>query len=161
MVKIATFIFVLSLAFVKPAKGSIDSTQELSIHFISVLHLEDSMKQNPKPVVIYYYADWCKWCKLLEANVLSDSAVIDSINAHYYFVKFDGEYQSDIHFLGRTYSYIKTGDNQGYHEFCMLFDKISAYPSLVFLNSHFEKKETLKGYVKVEELIQKMVDNLN
>jgi thiol:disulfide interchange protein len=161
MVKIVSFIFVLSLAFVQSTNGSTDSTQDKSIQTISVLHLEDSMKQNPKPVVIYYYADWCKWCKLLEVNVLSDSTIVDSMNAHYYFVKFDGEYQGEIQFLGRTYSYIKTGDKQGYHEFCMVFDKISAYPSLVFLNSHFERKETVAGYLKAKELIQKMVDNLN
>ena len=92
----------------------------------------------------------------MEATTLRDSGIIDRINEQYYFVKFDAEYEENIQFLGRTYSYIKTGDKQGYHEFCMLFDKIKSYPSLVFLNEYFEHQETVVGYLNADDFRKKI-----
>jgi len=149
-------ILLIFASFIGVSIYALDTLRNDRIRELSVHLLEDSMKANSKPILIYYTASWCKWCKMLEGNVLIDSIVVDSINKSYYFVKFDGEYKKDVKFLGRTYSYVKTGDNKGYHEFCMVFDKITVYPSLVFLTNHFELKETVVGYLSTEDLIKKI-----
>lgn len=125
-----------------------------TLKIFDVQELQDSMKVNPKPVIIYYYTDWCNYCRVMEESTLRDTQVIDSLNSHYYLVKFNGETKKNIFFLGRNYKFIKTGDGEGYHEFNYAFAKITGFPSFVFLSNHYETMNVKLGYVITENFLE-------
>ena len=57
---ILTFLFCTSF--------SAHASDTLKIYTVS--ELQDSMKVNPKPIIIYYYTDWCKYVQWHGINAL-------------------------------------------------------------------------------------------
>lgn len=144
MIRLTGFIFVLWVSFSFTQKKS-------TLLYLTPKQLEDSMKINPKPVMIYYHTDWCKYCIVMENGTFSNSKVIDSIKKNYYMVKFNPESKDSFEFFGRTYKYIEA---QKYHEFKYVFDRIQAYPSVTFLNNKLELNETAIGFYKPKSFLK-------
>ena len=45
-------------------------------------------QKTGKPVALYFYADWCKYCAQLERGVLSRSQVKQYLETFYHYIKF-------------------------------------------------------------------------
>jgi thiol-disulfide isomerase/thioredoxin len=55
-------------------------------------HTIDDLHQTVdtgKPVLLYFYASWCGWCKKLNKSVFEDAKVIKILNDSYFVIKVD------------------------------------------------------------------------
>ena len=115
---------------------------------------EEAVKESTvtrKKIFIDIYTDWCGWCKVMDRNTFTDSAVAKLLNEKFYPVKLNAEQREDIVFDGHTFKFVEGGRN-GYHELAaaLLNNKMS-YPTVVFLAEDFKIIQPLPGYRKADE----------
>lgn len=146
---------ILSIFFLNFAIQSQSQKGELNILTFSEVELLN--KENPKPIVVFIYTDWCKFCHGMKKNTLKNDEVISLLNKSYYFIKLNGEEKKDITFLRKTFVYKPTGANTGIHELAhelALINKKISYPTTTILNSKFEIDAQLNGYVNSRKLVK-------
>ena len=73
------------------------------INWIDFEELPLLQAQNPKPVFIYIYADWCVYCKKMQRVSFKNKNNINLLNHKYYSLKFDLETEDAIKFNGVIY----------------------------------------------------------
>lgn len=107
-------------------------------------------KENPKPILIDLYTDWCGWCKRMDATTYKNKTIVKYINDTYYAVKMDGEGKEDITYQGKTFKFVQQGRSK-YHQFAaaILKGKMS-YPSTAFFNKEGQLIQTVPGYLTAE-----------
>jgi thioredoxin-related protein len=109
----------------------------------------EQVKKEQRLILIDIYADWCRPCKMMDANTFGNTVVAEYMNRRYYPVKFNAEQKEDVTIGGYTYKFIAQGA-KGYHELAAaLLNGQLAYPSVVFITSQDEKIsvfQVLQGY---------------
>ena len=109
-------------------------------------NLNDSLRKERRPLLIFVYTDWCKFCKMQEQTTFSDTTVINRLRSKFYCLKLNAENKSEIIFLNRTYS----PKSSGYHElteyFCLVKGQIT-FPSTLFFNKELSLKENVPGFM--------------
>lgn len=111
--------------------------------------VEQLVGQDARPIVIFFYTDWCVYCKMMQRTTFRDKGIINLLNTFYYFIEVNGEDKADIIHLQKTFKYIPSGINTGIHEIADYYLKgvSKAYPSLLLLNVKFEKKALKQSYM--------------
>lgn len=135
---------------------------QLKSHVIETI--PQLQKENPKPVVVFLYADWCRYCKAMENTTLKKKGVVNQLNNNYYFVRFDGEQQEDVTLGGRTYTFKPSGNETGIHELAQALATVDGqvnYPTVVIVNEQFEILYQYAGYMRADEMekLLKLVTN--
>lgn len=109
--------------------------------------------RTPRMLFIEIYADWCPYCKRLDTTTMTDPAIIELLNTHFYPVRLDGEHPEDITFNEHTFKFIPDGE-RGYHELAVgLSGGQLSYPTLVFMNENLQVVQPLPGYRPPDELL--------
>ncbi len=143
---IPLFSFLLLAAFKVQAQAP---TSAINWHTFTELNTEGH--QNKK-VIIFIYADWCKWCKQMNESVFPSEEISQLINSNYYPIKLNGEKDQQIEFKGKTYNLKKEGENV-FHEITEEFNKGNiAYPSIVILDENLKSIQALKGFRQITEM---------
>jgi thioredoxin-related protein len=93
-------------------------------------------KQEGKKMFIHFYADWCAYCKKMDKETLSNSAVIDSLNQNFIPVLVN----SDLVNSGKDRELV----NKFY---------VRGLPSSWFVSETGEKISNLPGFVSAEKLL--------
>ncbi|MGB0892593.1 MAG: thioredoxin family protein [Flavobacteriaceae bacterium] len=122
------------------------------VNWISFEKAIEMNKENPKPILIDVYTDWCGWCKKMDQTTYKNQVIVDYINKHFYAVKMNGEGKEDITFKNHTFKFKGEG-RRGYHELAatLLNGKLS-YPTTVFLNENEELLQSIPGYLTSKNL---------
>src|SRR5690606_20561540 len=116
--------------------------------------LADSMKLNPKPMMILVSTDWCKYCQLQKSQLLRNKAFIDAKDVVYY-SEFDAETKEDILFNGEVYQYTNSGVARGIHELVIaLADKKErlSYPLWIVLDKNYNILLCRHGLIEPHEI---------
>ncbi|SDS41684.1 thioredoxin fold domain-containing protein [Gramella sp. MAR_2010_147] len=127
------------------------------IKWIGFEELEDSLKSEIKPVVIYFYTDWCVYCKKMDRNAFKDQEIISSINEKYYAVKMNAESTKTINFEGQTFTneQSKTKRN-GIHQIPLMLasrkDKPVSFPVVMVLDTDFRVRKKSHEYLTSEKM---------
>lgn len=138
------------------------SAQAQQINWTAFEDLNDSLRKDRKPVMIFVHTDWCKFCKMQDNNTFSDPLVASLLNQHFYCLRLDAEDKREIQFLNRHYRFKPSGAGTGYHqlaEFLAMQNGDMSFPTTVFLSKDFQPVKQLKGFYRASEL-QRIVAEL-
>ena len=111
-------------------------------------------KIQPKKIIINFYADWCKPCKLMDRKTYGNSIITDYINEHFYAVKFEADGSENVSYLGKKFNGGNSQDKKsqnGLNDFTR-FMNVSSIPSTVFLDEKSYPITNLNGYLTAKEL---------
>lgn len=113
-----------------------------------------AQKENPKKILIDFYADWCGPCKIMDKKTYGHPVIAEILNQNYYPVKFNAEEKKAVQIFGRTFSNPDTEHKKGknsLHEFTQYMN-VGAVPSTVFLDEKGGPITILQGELSAREL---------
>jgi thioredoxin-related protein len=109
-------------------------------------------QKNPRKIFVDIYADWCRWCKVLDRDTFSDTGVIRILNEHYYPVKLDSE-SKEMHTVGNnkfsspelaaTLAAVKPNEGLG-------------LPTMVIISEEIQLCEVIQGFRKPDFLKERL-----
>lgn len=100
-------------------------------------------KQTKKKILLDVYADWCKWCKKLDAEVYAEPKVAAYLNKHYILIKVNGESNNKL-----TYKNEKMTEQQLSQGF-----GVTGFPTIIFLESNGDAIDKLGGFVPADRFL--------
>ena len=115
--------------------------------------LEQKMAANPKPVVVTVYTNWCMYCKLQKTQ-LKKTGVQQLLSGNYYWVNFNAEDKSTIHFNGDSYTYLPAYKVNKLAGVLAAQNGQLSYPTLVILDKNYRMQYRMAGVVKSKALTQ-------
>ena len=124
-------------------------------HYYSFEQLDSLQQREPRPVAVFIYTDWCRFCAMMENTTLQDERVIAQLNEAFYFVALDAEEERDIVVGGRVFGYQPSGNHTGEHELAEQLGTIEgtlSYPTLCFLNPAYEITFQYNQFISADDL---------
>ncbi|SHI86255.1 Thioredoxin-related protein [Mesonia phycicola] len=130
-----------------------------TVNWLRFEQLETSLQQETKPVLLFFYADWCAYCKKMEQNAFKNKGVIEQLNREFYVVKMNAETTEPITFDGSTF-YNKEVEikRNPTHQLAKLLasrtDKPFTLPAIVLLDESFKVINRKFTYLTSSQLIK-------
>jgi len=103
--------------------------------------LELAKKEN-KPIIVDFYADWCKWCKVMEKETFTDKIVSKKMKEKFITIR--------IHTDKPQSQKINFQNHQLTPDQFSQFMGVTGLPTLLFLNAKGEAITKIPGYVKAD-----------
>lgn len=125
------------------------SAQEEKIHWLTLTEADKLYQENPKPLIIDFYTDWCGWCKRLDQTTYANPDVISFVNRYFYPVKVNAEGKDTLYFQNKVYAPVQNGSRTlSSLAIEMLNGKLS-YPTTVFWHGKENVNLVVPGYLEV------------
>jgi thioredoxin-related protein len=126
------------------------------VKWIDFEDLSALQAQDPKPMFIYIYADWCVYCKKMEKVSFKEGRNVELLNQNYYTLKFNLETDNPIIFKGKKFENqeLKT-HRQPKHDLAKYLtgreDQIPL-PAIVILDQNYNLVSQLNTYLSPKQL---------
>ncbi|MDC6352705.1 thioredoxin family protein [Zeaxanthinibacter sp. PT1] len=149
---------VLLIALWLAAITVVSAQHDEEIQWKSWSELEEALRKDPKPVFLFFHADWCVYCKKIEREIFTKKSVIRKMNKEYYALRMDVESRDTVAFDGLTFvnKQALTRRN-GIHELPALLasreDKPFSLPATLILDKKFALVERIFEYYTSSELL--------
>ncbi len=141
----------------------------ISLYFTSILcfaqvdfdQLNQLYKNEPRPILIYFYTDWCRICKIQEKQIEQNLSLKESLNNDVYFIKFDAESDRDVSFLNQNFKANSSKNKKTNHSLLNAFIQQQEinYPLWIFLNQDLELIDKYPGLIQPKNL-EKIINQL-
>jgi len=125
--------------------------------------VDSLIANNPKPVLVFFHTDWCKYCNLMTQTTFKNEQIIKILNQSFYFISFNPESQKTVNFAKKEFKFIPKGNRSGIHEIAIELATIEGkvnYPSTCILNKKYEIVFQYNQYLSVNDLIKVMNSTL-
>ncbi|MDA3899935.1 MAG: thioredoxin fold domain-containing protein [Spirochaetes bacterium] len=133
LIFLAGLILTLSITTISASKDPAWLTFETAI---------EKGKKEQKPVIVDFYADWCSWCKKMDAETFSNKEISKILNEDFILARIDVEKKQKITYKGKSYSEI---------EFQRLFN-VSGLPTMAFFDKNGDFITIIPGFVTHTQL---------
>lgn len=135
-----------------------------TINWIDFEQLEDSLELKPKKTFIYFYADWCVYCKKMDRNAFKDSEIIKKLNSDYYAVKMNAESTDTITFeRQKFYNQQAESMRNGVHQIPILLasreNKEFSLPAILILDEKFIVENREFEYLTTQKIMELITEN--
>ncbi len=145
--KLRSFILIILLL-----GGSNLLAQNNKVKWYSFEEAVDRSSEDPRPIFVDVYTDWCGWCKKMDKSTFVHPVIVKHMNDNFYPVKFDAESSDTIRFKNYTFVNPNPEGRRSSHQLAqaLLRGKMS-YPSYTFLNEKAEVITVVPGYRDAQE----------
>jgi len=123
-----------------------------TLPWTSIIHLGDSLRTNPKPLMVFIHTDWCKYCKMQENITFEDPKVIDLLTENFYCLKINAEDQRPLTFMGRNYESGSAGDFHSLARMLGMEHGKLLFPTTVFYFPVTQAFKRFQGLQRAEDL---------
>lgn len=129
---------------------SFEEKAKETVNWISFAELEKTYTNNPKPILVDLYTNWCGWCKEMDRITYGNAKVASYINEHYYAVKYNAESKDSVTFNKIKYGFNKAAKTNDLALYLSFGDR--SYPNTIFLSDPSSRPAPLSGYMKPKEI---------
>ncbi|TXK78662.1 thioredoxin family protein [Mesonia sp. K4-1] len=153
-----TTYFIL-LIFIFGLSYPLRAQQNEEIYWLTWEELDLALEENPKPVFIFFHAEWCAYCKKIEREIFTKKKVIGKLNKKYYAVEMDIETEDTIHFDGQKFSNMQSKTKRnGVHQLPLLLASRKnapfSLPVTLIFDKDFRLQKRVFEYYTSKELLQ-------
>jgi thioredoxin-related protein len=120
------------------------------LQWLTLDEVETKMKEQPRPVLIDLYTDWCGWCKVMDKKTYTNQNLIKYLNEKFYIVKLNAETRSELKWKGKIYNFnpqYKTNDIALY-----LTGGQLSYPTTVLIPVGNSEPQPIAGMLEVKDM---------
>lgn len=131
--KKSIILILLTIIGVKAYSQTGTASEPGTVKWYTIQEAEKLNKENPRPIFVDTYTDWCGWCKKMDKETFTNQVITDILNNKFYPVKFNAEGSESITFYGQTY--INDGKAGRAHQLAVaLLNGQMSYPTVVFIH---------------------------
>lgn len=138
--------FILLLG---PLFNFAQETNKLNVY--SFEEIEKLQQQNPKPLLVFVYTDWCKICFGMKKTTFQNEEIRALLNAEFYVVFLNAECEKEIPFYGKLFK----KNRAGIHQLATILaekNKQIAYPTTIILNKECKIEKQIQGFINSRNL---------
>jgi uncharacterized protein YyaL (SSP411 family) len=120
------------------------------LNWLTLSEVETKLKEQPRPVLIDLYTDWCGWCKVMDKKTYTNQQLIQYLNEKFYVVKLNAESRESLSWKGKTYAFnpqYKTNEIALY-----LTGGQLSYPTTVFIPVGNSEPQPIAGMLEVKDM---------
>ena len=111
--------------------------------------IQSLMKENPKPIIIDMYADWCVYCKQMDRTTYENDSVYNYMKEHFYRFKFNAESKEPFVWNSKTFGPDKKNNIHEFFEYVAKGDLV--LPTTVIITTDNQPYAT-SGMLYVKNL---------
>jgi len=102
----------------------------------------EAARKEKKPVIVDFYADWCKWCHVMDEKTFSDSEIKKIFASNWITIRLDTQdTETTGTFKGKTLVYQQIAGGFG----------VTGLPSYLFIDKEGEPVTIIPGYIPKEQ----------
>ena len=151
MMKLLLYIFLLI--------SCVNAFAQTEIDWLNFEQLEVKLKEEPKPILIYFYADWCAYCKKMDRHAFKDQKVIELLAKDFYAVKMNAETKDTLVFDGARFINDEVETHRSpTHQLAKLLasrnDQAFSLPALILLNKDFKVIDRKFSYLTSDRMLE-------
>jgi uncharacterized protein YyaL (SSP411 family) len=144
------FVFLSVILLSSVLFISFHQKEKEKLNWISLAEVEAKLKEQPRPVLIDLYTDWCGWCKVMDKKTYTNEQLIQYLNEKFYIVKLNAETRSQVSWKGKTYNFnpqYRTNDFAVY-----LTSGQLSYPTTVIIPVNNSEPQPIAGMLEVKDM---------
>lgn len=125
-------------------------------NWLTFSQLNDSMKNNPKKIILFSYHDWCKNCIVMKKIMFKNPIIAEYTKKDFYLVDFNIFSKEKINFNGKQY----TAEGQNPNKLALEIYKNNIFsPSLIIFDENWKQISNIPGYKtakNIEPILKKI-----
>ena len=121
----------------------------------SVKEASEFTLKNKKPLLIYFYTDWCQSCKIIDGIMLKNKVIADILNKKYNFARINAATQTPEILFGDIFK--TTGSGRPHQLAYALLKQNFKFPAFVFISPEKVKLNEMHGFIspyQFEEILE-------